>query len=340
MKNTIILSALLFVSIWISAQSTNVQNTIVYSLPKTVLAIEVETEKTTYTQGIFYQYAGRYLSAKDVITEDRMQYSLKEIRVKTQAIPDENRTYSLSWSNPKSILYNVAINEKGILCRINTACEPAPEPVEKAVKRPAATEKLSLIPMSEEHMLVSSTAKLAEGAARQILRIRENRLSLLSGEVEHFPDGTAFTLLLEEMEKKERELTELFVGKVTRETHTSIIYYTPENRSVNDILFRLSSINGVVATNDLSGAPYYINIATTDLQLTTAAKASKKNPIIRTIYPAVARVSVTNGRVSYFSQEFSMPQFGSIVELTEDVLRDKDVKVRIDAETGRLLGVE
>ena len=344
MKNTIILFISLFASIYCLAQSSNVQNTIIYALPKTVLSVEVEIEKTTYTPGIFNQYAVRYLAAKDVNTEVKMYHTLKNIRVKTEAVPDENRTYSVSWNNKNAILYNIAINEKGILCGINTVCEPKEQPKENVIVHPSMSKgNLSLLPMSEEYMMVTSTAKLAEGAAKQIYRIRENRLDILAGDATLFPaDGKSFALLLEEMEKMERELTELFVGTTVCETQIHTIYYTPENPTANDILFRLSMLNGVVPTTDLSGSPYYINIATTTSRLVASSyEADKKsNPIIRTIYPAVAQITVDDGRVNYFSGEFSIPQFGSIVELTDNVLRNKDVKVRVDTETGRLLGIE
>ena len=345
MKNSISLFVLLFVSAWCAAQSSEVQNTIVYALPKATLVIEVETEKTTFVPGVFYQYAGRYLSIKDVVTEEKTYYTLKDIHVKTEAIPDPNRTYSVVCNDKKTAWYNISINEKGILCGINVPCEPQLQlKKDVIICKQSPKEPLSLIPLSEEQMLAGSTAKLAEGTARQIYRIRENRMELLTGDAAHFPsDGSSFAMLLEEMEKMERELTELFTGKTIRKTETHTINYIPENPSESNILFRLSTLNGVVPVTDLSGAPYYISIATSTMPLETPVQEDVKkplNPIIRTIYPAVSHVSIDDGRASCFSENFTIPQFGQIVVLNENILRNKDVKVRVNPETGRLLGIE
>ena len=338
MKKIINLFIVLFVSIWSFAQS-NVQNTIVYSLPKTKLFIEVETEKATYVPGDFYQYSERYLATKDVVTEEKTNYSLKNIRVNTEVVPDENRTYSISWNTKKAVLYNITVNEKGILCGINTTCEPKTQLKKKIVHRQTLAKKHDLLPMGEEYILATSKAKMAELVAKQIYNIRENRMMLLAGDVEHYPDGKSFALLMKEMDKMERELTELFVGKVIRETQTHTIEYVPENPSANDILFRLSVLSGVVSSGDLSGAPYYISIATTPSQL-AAAPQEQSNSVIRTIYPASAKITISNEATTYFSGDFCLPQFGTVVELTDNLLRNEKVKVRVDTETGRLLSIE
>ena len=338
MKKTINLFIVLFVSIWSFAQS-NVQNTMVYSLPKTMLSIEVETEKVTHVPGVFYRYSERYLATKDVVTEEKTSYSLKNIRVNTEAVPDANRTYSISWNTKKAVIYNIAINEKGILCGINTTCEPKTQTKKKIIRHQTSAEKQNLLPMGEEYMQATSRAKMAELVAKQIYSIRENRIMLLAGDVEHYPDGEAFALLMKEMDKMERELTELFVGKVVRETQTHTIEYTPENPNANEILFRLSALNGIVPFNDLSGAPYYINIATTPLQL-AALPQERSNPVIRTIYPASAKININNGTTAFFSGDFCLPQFGTVVELTDNLLRNEKVKVHVDTETGRLLSIE
>ncbi|MDR1585144.1 MAG: DUF4831 family protein, partial [Prevotellaceae bacterium] len=213
MKKTVILSVLLFASICGKAQSPEVNNTFVYALPKTVLFIEIETEKVTQTPGMFYQYSERYLATQDVITELKIFHTLKSIRVRAEALPDPDRTYSLSWNDKKAAVYNVSVDEKGIICGINTGSESAgreEKEIPPLAVNPQKETATGLLPMGEDYMFVSSVSKLAEGAAKQIYRIRENRLNILAGDIENYPaDGNLYISLMEDMNKKEKELTEL-----------------------------------------------------------------------------------------------------------------------------------
>ena len=342
MKNTIILFALLFISSWCVAQSSGIQNTIVYSLPKTVLCIDIEIEKTTHTQGILHQYSERSLGIADIVKETGIYHSFKAINVRTETVPDKNRTYTISWDNPKSALYNISLTEKGIICGINTI--PASEAERKKDYVPHIRKTNEAAPVLPVTNNIVVSQKMAEEIAKQIYDIRENRQAILTGDIDFYPaDGKSFALLLKEMDKKEKELTALFTGTKTTETYTRTIKYTPEKPNVNDVLFRLSTLKGVVPANDLSGAPYYINIAATMPQLVVSPQEKSKkqsNPIIRTIYPASAQIAINDGKTTHFLEEFLLPQLGSIVELTENLLRDNKIKIRIDPETGRLLGIE
>ncbi len=346
MKNIILLFVFASTFMGAVAQSSEVDNVFVYSLPKTVLFIEVEIEKTTQTPGSFYQYSERYLATKDVITEARTFHRLKGIKIWSESFPDINRTYTTSLNDKKTAMHNFVINEKGILCGVNTDYEgttPTPKQPLLANIQQATKAEADLLPMGEDYMMVSSVAKLAEGAAKQIYRIRDNRLNFLAGDVDNYPaDGDLFLSLMSQMDKKEKQLTELFSGKTVSETQTQLIQYDPKSPKTNEILFRLSALGGLVSSNDLSGYPYYINITTTSLQFTQTDQPSKSKSatILRTIQPASSQIKITDGKNEYFSGDFDIPQFGPIVSISNDVLKDGNVKIDIDPQTGRLLSIK
>ncbi|HOO18882.1 MAG TPA: DUF4831 family protein, partial [Paludibacteraceae bacterium] len=97
MKKLISFFSFISISLLLTAQNFSItenQPVIIYSLPMTQLCIEVQMEKISQTPGIFYIYSERYLATKNVITEEKTTYSIKNITVYTQAIPDFQRTYS------------------------------------------------------------------------------------------------------------------------------------------------------------------------------------------------------------------------------------------------------
>lgn len=317
------------------------QSTLVYALPKTELCIEIETERTTLKPGMFYQYSERYLATNKIITEEKTTYSIKRISLQTRALPDSSRTYNFPLS--KSHPIHISVNSQGILCGVNITptTEITKESYTNCIKSDCK-QKAALLTLGEETMMAGSEAKLAEGAAKQIYHLRESRINLLTAELEHLPsDGSSFNAMLEGLNNKERELTELFIGKSTTDTQKQYLYLTPKTALNNQVLFRLSAQRGVVAADDLSGTPFYISVKPVSIASIAADPKAKKQELgLYTILPANTRITINDGNTSYFSEQFQIPQFGKTVPIDQDFLEQKDLKFRVDQQTGRLLGIE
>ena len=346
MKKFFILSTLLVISIFNDVQAqfklTDSESTVVYSLPKTELCIEVQTEKVTQKQGMFYRYSERYLATNKVITEEKSNYKLKSIVVKTRAIPDPSRTYTLGYCKSTEMAH-ISVDKQGLLCGINVPMDMDEKtPMVATLSTTESVQKQSLLPLGEEYMMAGSEAKLAEGAAKQIYRIRERRLSLLTADVEKLPaDGVSYKSMLEGMNNLERELTELFVGKITTETQTKTIYLTPDSTTNNQVVFRMSTLKGLVPADDLSGVPYYINVKPTYISTIAAdPKAKIEKVILYSILPATTQISIGDGVNTYCSGQFYIPQFGKTVPVSENMLMQKNLKIQIDKQTGRILNIE
>lgn len=346
MKKVFLFSSLLVLSLLSSAQAhlslSEREPAIVYSLPKTQFCIEVETEKVTRKPGMFYRYSERYLATNKVIKEENKNYRLKNIQIKTIAIPDASRTYSF---NPTNIFQTsrLSVNSQGILCGVNVVCEPEVESTSEInIPKKDSSGPAALLPLGEEYMMAGSEAKLAEGTAKQIYRIRESRLSLLTADIDKLPaDGESFKLMLEGLNKKECELTELFVGKTTTETEIQKLYLTPTTSSTGQVLFRLSALKGIVTSDDLSGIPYYINIIPSVSKVsTTEQKLNSEKSDLFYILPVQTQVTITDGINTIYSNQFFIPQFGKTLSLPESLFKQTHIKVRIDSQTGRLLSIE
>ena len=345
MKKLLFLSIVLVFSFGAKAQATfsltEGEAALVYSLPKTEFNIEIETEKTTQKPGVYYRYSERYLATNKVITEEKTTFRLKSITVKTTAHADSTRTYSII---PDKCLQNchVAVNSKGILCGVNVTCEPEKTSNPAIVFPTKETAKNQLLPLGEEYMMAGSEAKLAEGVAKQIYRIRERRLSLLTADVDKLPaDGDSFKSMLDGLNKLEHDLTELFAGKTTVETQSQTINLTPLKSLNNQVLFRLSTLKGIVSVDDLSGIPYYINITAATIAVNPAdPKAKPEKPALYCVLPASTQLTISDGNNTLYSAEFFVPQFGKTIPLPESMFRKQGIKLHIDSQTGRLLSIE
>jgi len=343
MKKLLFLSIVLTFSLLAKSQAplADGESAVVYSLPKMVFLIEVETEKTTQKPGQFYRYSERYLGTNKVITEEKTSFQLKNITVKTVSIPDPTRTYSLV---PSALLQtsHLSINSKGILCGINVSCD-AEKPSMPSIQISKPTVKTNtILPLGEEYMMAGSEAKLAEGVAKQIYRIRESRLGLLTADVEKMPaDGDSFKTMLNGLDKQEKELTELFVGKSTVETQTQTISITPAKTLKEQVLFRLSALKGIVEADDLSGAPYYINLIPENTTVTaTDTKGKSEKAGLYSVVPAFTLLTIGDVTNTLYSNNYFVPQFGKTVSIPESFFKQTHVKVKIDPQNGRLLSIE
>ena len=337
MKKIIVISFFFGFILTVAAQSS-----IAYSLPKTELLVELKLEKITQKPGPFYPYSERYLATKNIITEAKTSYKLLEISVKTIPVPDFNRTFIVTPSK-KSLLSHITVNSDGLLCGINVP----PTHVEKPelfslIPKQEKTDANWLLPLGEEYMMAGSTAKLAEGAAKQIYRIRESRMSILTGDLEHLPaDGTSLQTMTNKLDQLEFDLTELFIGKSKTEIENHQIRFIPEAASSNSILFRLSALKGIVPVEDLTGNPYYLTVEPESFKNTSDASKRKKNAsVLNTVLPAITKVSIGNGAQEIYTNQFAMPQFGVVVPYADELLTEIASKVWVDYQTGRLLSIE
>ena len=144
--------------------------------------------------------------------------------------------------------------------------------------------------------------------------------------------------MLDGMDSMERELTELFTGTTVRETTTHTLHLLPVAAMQNEVLFRLSPLKGLVPADDLSGAPYYINVAPATIDTYVPGQSGKKaaRPDLYTVLPAPTRVTIGDGREECFSGQFLLPQFGQLVPVPAELLR-QGARIAVDVETGRML---
>lgn len=314
----------------------------VYALPATELCFEVTVEKVEEKPGIFYLYSQRYLATDQVILEEKTTYTIKEIKVISRAIPDISRRFTVNPAD-NTALKNITVNDQGILCGVNNSVQRRVTEIKKHMVEPVQPIlSAEILPLTQEYMMAGSTAKLAEGAAKLIYDVRESRINLLCGEMDQQPsDGDALRTMLTGLDRKEKELTELFTG--TRRTETSVhhISFIPDSSKLETVLFRLSAKRGVVDKDDMGGEPFYISIRPEKLQVRSADPKAKPVKVgLYTVLPAQTSVKVSDGVNVLLDKNFFIPQFGVLVPLQESLFKQQKIKVEVDPGTGRLLSIQ
>ena len=345
-KTMIILAAILMAGSQLNAQLVlENEAAMVYYMPKNELAITLHYKVVDEEPGIFYQYAKRYLGAKQVITESKRSCVLTHVSTELLTSADTNRAYKITAGQGiKEQL--IRLSEDGRLLGYNVGVENATEPLLFSGKAESyCIENEVLMPLLEEQFVASSTAKMAEGAAKLIYRLRETRLNLLAGEVEHVPaDGKSMELVLAELEKQEQALVELFVGKKKVSSGSKTLRYKPEECVYDAVLCRFSLHSGVVDANDLSGEPLYISVDATQEMVQPLVEENSKAPALSQLYynlPGEADVVLKYKGEEWMRAHYQIAQLGVAIPLAKQWFTGKDIPViRLNPETGNILSIE
>jgi hypothetical protein len=318
------------------------ESALVYYMPKTQLAITLSYDRIEKVPGVFYQYAERYLGTSNVTTEHTITYQLNNMTLGTHASADTTRAYEIPVHGAHNT-HLVSLTQDGRLLGYN--CEPAQH--ECNISQPmivnTSCDKEQLLPLLEEQLMASSTAKMAEGAAKLIYRIRETRIQLLAGDVEHLPaDGTSMQLVLEELDKQEKQLVELFIGTTTITPCTHTLYYTPDEDVTDLVIGRFSRFAGVVSHDDLSGEPIYLTLQGHKHVLQEPKHKFKACGLFAYLYynlPGTANV-VLRFQNKHLAQEVAVAQYGVSIPVSNSLFIGKKVSIVINPETGNILSIQ
>ena len=351
MKNVLIVISLLC-SFQMFAQTKVVKRSalrsnnfgITYSLPNTSIIVNVEVRKNTHKAGPYYNFADRYLGIKDIVTEDKVYYEIGNVHLYTKGVPDKDNTYIVEFRSGTVAPY-AYLTEEGLICSINAEYTPEESKMEADIKnRTAPPRATDASVFSEELLMAGSIAKQAEVAARQIYRIRESRMNILTGDADNLPpDGEAMRIVIQHLEEQERALTNLFTGVISTETTYRDFTTIPYGDMEKDVLLRFSSRLGIIDADDLGGAPVYINLTATDLPevLDDRERARREKAMRRGIIyniPGKANVEVVMNNKTLHKGEILVAQFGTKEVLASEMFEDRrqPVKVIFYPETGAI----
>ena len=233
---------------------------VVYSLPKTQIELEIKANKVSYTPGEFSKYADRYLRLTNVSAEPDEYWELNSVKVKSVGVPNSETTYFVKLKD-KTVAPLMELTEDGIVKSINVPYSKSNETIKAAPVTPATVKANPRDFLTEEILMASSTAKMAELVAKEIYNIRESKNALLRGQADNTPsDGAQLKIMLDNLNAQEDAMTKMFSGTRDKEEKTFTIRLTPDKELNNEVAFRFSKKLGVVPNNDLAGTPFYITL--------------------------------------------------------------------------------
>ena len=331
---------------------------VTYILPQTEIVIEATATRQHYEPGQFSQYAERYLRLSGVKQEAETTWTLDEVKMKSVGVPNPSNIYFVEMKD-RTTAPLMELTADGIVRSINLPYVGEQKTVQSLA--PQQMVEPDLDPRSfltEEILTATSTAKMAELVAREIYSIRESKNALLRGEADNLPkDGAQLQIMLDNLNKQEKAMTQMFEGKVTTDTHQFSMKVSPKEMN-NYVVFRFSKKLGFVEADDLAGEPVELTIINKHLvpdqpAQPTDGKASK--PLVNTLsngsktaiegvaynVPGKADVKLTYNHKDLIKTEMSITQFGTIEYLSAQLFnRNTLTKVQFDVTTGALLKIE
>lgn len=303
---------------------------IVYSLPKTVLDITIEAEHVVKTPGEFYKYTKKYLKNETPIAESSESWTVKSVHVNARGIPDEGEQYLMQFKGGSSPF--VIMSDTDLPLAINTEDVNVPEspvlplPV-KAAPTPLETEAARHA-VSEEMMQSQSSAKKAELAAQRIFELRQSRTDYITGQSDQMPpDGDALKIIMDQISAQEAALTAMFLGTEKRETAVRTFTVIPDDEMNRQVIARISAIDGIVDSENLSGDPVILSLNVTErgempLNEKGEVKEFPKGGVAYCI-PGSADVKVSYDNQVYWNGGVDMAQFGIVYGLDPKLFSDK-----------------
>lgn len=337
----------------ISSEDSKPQKGIHYSLPQTVIVVDLYIEKQTYLPGPYAKYAGQFLDLKNVIREQETIYTIKETKFNSYIEPDPNYYYVLSkkdFLSNKST--NINLTESGILIGINSGCiddssftidntiRTAGNFVDfkkiafsdnlktridtsfQIVKREPFSYKRTIIEKSIERKSVEDQA---QEASKQIIDINKKRYELITAKKKRDIDVNTLNLMLDELNNLEKDYMNLFTGIVNKEVTKYRYYITPQkNGNPESELCKFSPTIGVSDTSLTVGNPVLIKFHKfNNTQLVSENKQKKDLNGICYRIPENTIITINYNSKEFASQKFMISQFGKVSQLPFKMLKPK-----------------
>ena len=328
------------------------EQAIVYYSPRTHVVLDFSYAVETEQVGIYASYAEKLLGIKDAVTENKTTYTLTGVNVHTRTDADHARPHKVvaEAGVPMQLL---RISDKDLLVGYNLPYEQPASKSQKPKKENTQTHETpaKIIPLTEDVVEARTVADAARAVAKQIFRIREARMYLLSGEVEHAPaDGEAMRLVLDEMNKQEKELTELFIGTKSRAIRHKTVEYTPsgENFKLFNERLHFSHEDGFTSPENVDAEEIGVTIQFTRPQIAPALpedpKAKKKNDLqpSQIVYniPGTGVLRVRYKGEQMTEKTLPIAQFGIDVPLSRDLFTGKKLPIITFSErTGNVVSI-
>ena len=265
---------------------------IFYSLPRTVVKIEVKIDRVENYQGPYADFALRFLGLKNVIPANSIDYKISDIVITTYPEPDPDQYYfvelgdKISKGEQAGLL---SLSDAGVILGTLPAVDGAPDntsQVANAEEPPADAgkdafgelfkysvdasvfekvdtiiRKINMDTMTVERqyykrtIVEKSPEQKAKEAADYISKIKENRFNLISGTQEVNYNRETLEYMDDQLNRMEKEYLKLFTGISIHKSLTFSYKYIPVPNQINTEIpvFKFLKSKGVVDLDEPGG---------------------------------------------------------------------------------------
>lgn len=323
------LLAALFAGVF-AARAEEPLGTIVYSLPQTVLRLEVEAEIERFHAGPYARFAMKYLGV-EVRTQDQAYARVSNVKLLSFTEADQSQRFVIT-PGPGSLSF-LELTAQGLISK-GSATEletrwafPAVKKGDfadkglasnltsesavlyKNIKRDASS---NIVSVSQEMVVEKSLDTRAKEAADMIFSIRKKKFQILTGDTDASYGGEALGAAIKELSRMENDYLQMFIGY--SDYHTQKMNYDilplAENEKHKYVAFRISDTEGLVPADNVSGKPYILELeAETIAEPQNTTKASKGNVAYYKI-PAVCTVKLIGGAKVLLQSRIPVYQLG------------------------------
>lgn len=334
------------------ADTTRIRgSSLVYALPRSVFTIRFTMERTIEIPGPYSKFAGDFLGLDNVILDEEEFWSIKRISVISHEESDPSEFYVIETS--KIFNSNVlALRDEGLILDLNPARDFNEEMALNSketdlnqfrsfdsgsdeyyqIHRDTAFRRINVdsafikIPYLVEKKKRLTSEQLAERAARRLMELRDGKMMILTGEANVFPQDKA---AVDEINRLEKEYTELFTGRIYKEEKTFTYQLVPEKAMSGRpvIIFRFSENTGPEDIASKEGNPVILTMIpekkTKDITLISQQQAGSASDVSDRLFyriPDVVSMKISLGSEILYNSRKLMYQFGEIVQLPANYL--------------------
>lgn len=278
-------SAMLAVSVAAYAQKKgeDPQGFLTYSLPSTTITLEVEAVQEKFYAGPYARYAEKYLGIK-AGQKDETSFQITQVKIAPYVEADQSRRYSVNVKKGTIDATFLKLSAEGLIAfaDANFADETIwrfPVKTQGDFSANGVTSNLSSesttlyrndkkesiynkVSVQQNMVVEKSPEKRAAETADMILKLREKRLQIVTGDTDATYSGEAMGAAIDELTRLEKEYLTLFIGYSESQTQVKRFEIVPDVKRESQmyIAFRLSDTAGLVSADHMSGRPVVMEI--------------------------------------------------------------------------------
>ncbi|MCX6239134.1 MAG: DUF4831 family protein [Bacteroidia bacterium] len=325
---------------------------VIYSLPRTGIRVMVEVSQEKFFRGPYSEFAQKYIGVKSVSSSDAEFWKITDLKMETFGEPDPAEMHKATGA----IASMLSLSDDGVLIGINSSVKSEARKTYTSVFTPDIELPREIwSEMSMHSFLVGkdtthhsgdklkSVEEKAAEAAHDIMKLRKRKALVLAADYDKLPpDGKAYQVMVDELNKIIGDYESLFIGKSYKSTHKYVFEVVPDAKGNKALVaFRFSATAGVLPESNVSGKPIMLELdPNPDLvrngeqkAAPSAGETTNNGLFYRTPGLVVARL--LNGSDVLAQARLSMAQFG-VVTAIPDGLMSGEYSIEFHPVTGAI----